>query len=419
MKLGFLAQPTDVLPSAASVAIWIGEVAERVAETVPTWVLCRAVPSRPAPTPDSRVELTRIDASSGDRSVYYVRRVERLLSGVAGRRVDLFHRFLYFGPRYYVGYVREAGRRARAAGIDTLLVMNFSQFLPVLREMYPELRLVLVMHCDWLVQLPEAKARRWASNADLILGCSNYIRDGIRRRLPELAARTHTLYNGSSETALHAGGAVVMPEGDTEEEFLLFVGRLTPEKGVHVLVDAMEVVARSHPKATLVVAGGFHPNPPSPTPVAERSITEREFDAIRPIYREELERRAAASPADVRLLGDVPHEQLGELYAACDVFVHPSLWSEPFGMSLTEAMLCGCPVVSTRRGGIPEIVVHGETGLLVDEVTPEALAGAITTLLSDPKRRQAMGEAGRRRARECFRWERTATLLLKRLGETG
>jgi starch synthase len=80
-------------------------------------------------------------------------------------------------------------------------------------------------------------------------------------------------------------------------------------------------------------------------------------------------------------------------------------------MVLTEAMAFSCPVVSTFSGGVPEIVKHEETGLLVKRGDPRALAAAIVTLLADPARARAMGEAGRRRLQAKFDWDHTAQRL--------
>jgi starch synthase len=106
-----------------------------------------------------------------------------------------------------------------------------------------------------------------------------------------------------------------------------------------------------------------------------------------------------------------------ELYSQATVFACPSVY-EPFGIINLEAMACETAVVATAVGGIPEVVVPGETGLLVPfepspadpmrpadpEVFERALAAAINELVADPARRTAMGKAGRRRAVESFGW---------------
>ncbi|MFQ5663087.1 MAG: glycosyltransferase family 4 protein [Terriglobia bacterium] len=116
-----------------------------------------------------------------------------------------------------------------------------------------------------------------------------------------------------------------------------------------------------------------------------------------------LEERARALGVQdcVRFAGYLAPADLARAYAACDVFVLPSV-QEGFGIVFLEAMAHAKPVVSVRAGGIPEVVTHGETGLLVDPGDPEGLAAALAQLLSRPERRQRMGAAGRRRLEEKF-----------------
>jgi glycosyltransferase involved in cell wall biosynthesis len=105
-------------------------------------------------------------------------------------------------------------------------------------------------------------------------------------------------------------------------------------------------------------------------------------------------------------------EDVCDLLALCDIFVLPSL-GEPFGRVLIEAMAMKRAVVATDAGGVPEIVDDRVTGLLVPPADPAALADAITTLLSDPARARAMGEAGRARAETHFSLERHADQVMK------
>ncbi|MBC7242519.1 MAG: glycosyltransferase [Anaerolineae bacterium] len=164
---------------------------------------------------------------------------------------------------------------------------------------------------------------------------------------------------------------------------LLFVGRLRYYKGVDYLIQAMAEV----PAATLLVVG--------------------EGPMRRPW--EELARGSGAAER-IRFLGEVPDPELPAYYHACDVFVLPaSQRSEAFGTVLLEAMACGKPVITTELGtGTSWVNRHGETGLVVPPADPDALAGAIRTLLSNPDLRRRMGEAARRRVAEEFTLERMA-----------
>jgi glycosyltransferase involved in cell wall biosynthesis len=170
-----------------------------------------------------------------------------------------------------------------------------------------------------------------------------------------------------------------------EGPFLFCAGRLDPQKGHLVLFEAMREVVRRVPAARLVVAGA--PQQASPEYVAELRAM-----AMSPELREAIlligERR------------DVPR-----LMAACDLFVLASFW-EGLGLVFLEAMAAAKPVVATRVSAVPEVVIDGETGLLVPPGDPAALADALVQLCQDAALRRRLGLAGYRRVREYFSADR-------------
>ena len=121
----------------------------------------------------------------------------------------------------------------------------------------------------------------------------------------------------------------------------------------------------------------------------------------------ETEQAVAALDDVVWIEEMLPKPDVIELLSHATVFVCPSIY-EPLGIVNLEAMACHTAVVASRVGGIPEVVVDGETGLLVPPEDPDALARAINELVADPARAQRMGEAGRVRAVEEFGWDRVA-----------
>ena len=106
-----------------------------------------------------------------------------------------------------------------------------------------------------------------------------------------------------------------------------------------------------------------------------------------------------------------PTTTWSQLYSHARLFVCPSVY-EPFGLINLEAMACGTAVVASRVGGIPEVVVDGETGVLVPPGEPGALAAAVSALCGDPERAARFGAAGRRRVEAEFSWERIAERTL-------
>jgi glycosyltransferase involved in cell wall biosynthesis len=166
-----------------------------------------------------------------------------------------------------------------------------------------------------------------------------------------------------------------------EARVLLAVCRLERQKGVDVAVRALPRVRERHPAAELVVLGD---GPERPA----------------------LERLARNLDVPVHLLGRVP--DVAAWLRRADVLVHPARW-EGFGLALLEAMLAELPVVATTVSSIPEIVVPGETGLLVPPDDPAALAAAIDTVLDDAG---SLGRAGHDRARRGFSVARMADATL-------
>jgi len=111
-------------------------------------------------------------------------------------------------------------------------------------------------------------------------------------------------------------------------------------------------------------------------------------------------------PPNVIALNSWPHAAVMEAWRRCSLALVPSVWAEPFGLVALEAMVAGCPVIAARSGGLCELVVDGETGLLVPPRDPAALSRAMSDLLADPARRERLGRSARARAQAEFSLER-------------
>jgi glycosyltransferase involved in cell wall biosynthesis len=184
--------------------------------------------------------------------------------------------------------------------------------------------------------------------------------------------------------------SALLPPLHNECVRLLAVGRLVRRKGVHVLLDAM---------ARLVGSGGVFSVPPVLDVVGD--------GPERPAL--EAQARALGLSAHVRFHGFVPRTTLSSHYASCDVFVMPSLDDgaadvEGLGIPAIEALSFGRPVVASDAGGIPEVVQDGVTGVLVPPGDSEALARAITGLVSDPSRARDLAAGGRAHVSQRFAW---------------
>lgn len=237
-------------------------------------------------------------------------------------------------------------------------------------------------------------------NADAIVAVSEGTKADILRAYPDVdPERIHVIYNGidlkeyqkTSET-----NALIEYGVDPSVPYVLFVGRITRQKGVTHLVDAINYL----PADTQVVLCAGAPDTPE----------------IAAELREKVDRARAHHPRIVWIEKMVTKQETIQLYSNCRVFCCPSIY-EPFGIINLEAMACRAPVVASSTGGIKEVVVEGETGYLVpfesDKVTgfptdPDSfaqdLAVRINMLLQDPEKCRAFGDAGRRRVEETFSW---------------
>jgi glycosyltransferase involved in cell wall biosynthesis len=309
---------------------------------------------------------------------------------------------------YYAHYAHEVARDIRERGCELVHLHTVSSFIGPIRRANPHARIVLHMHDHSLADFDPAVIGPRLEEAQLILGCSRYVVEGIRRLHPAAAARCHELYNGVDERFLE------VKADPAASRTVLFVGRLCPEKGVHVLLSAMGEVVRAHPRASLSLVG---PLDLSPKDYVDPHGRDPIFNGLTRYYGNPdsyydlICRHVSALDGRAFLHGRVANAEICSHYSRAGIFVFPSLWHEPFGIPVIEAMAAGLPVVATRGGALPEVVVDGETGILVERGDGEGLAAAICKLLADPGLRQRMGAAGRKRVRQLFTWDRSVAHL--------
>jgi alpha-maltose-1-phosphate synthase len=239
-----------------------------------------------------------------------------------------------------------------------------------------------------------------ATSAAALVAVSDGMRADILAAYPEISAeRIFVIRNGidTTEYAPDPGTGVLDRFGvDLDRPYVIFVGRITRQKGVPVLLRAASGLV---PEAQLVLCAGA-----ADTPELLAEVTEL-VDGLR------------RSRSGVLWIPEMlPRPEVIQLLTHATVFACPSLY-EPLGIVNLEAMACATAVVGSRTGGIPEVVADGETGLLVPPDDPAQLAEALNALLRDPDRAHAMGQAGRKRAVAEFGWPaiaaQTAALYAK------
>ncbi|MCP8313188.1 MAG: glycosyltransferase family 4 protein [archaeon] len=208
-------------------------------------------------------------------------------------------------------------------------------------------------------------------------------------RVPSISAKRKLISEGVDEAKISyippcVDVDVFRPEksnvkemrGLSDNQVILFVGRLVRQKGLEYLIKSLPQIIKTVPKAMLVVVG------------------DGPFKAELIRLSQEL-----GVTKHVRFLGTYPYDRIQEVYQMADVVVLPSIptkvWSEQFGYVLIEAMACGKAVVGTRIGAIPEIIIDDVNGYLVPPYSSDSLALSISKLLLDPDKAKDMGKRGR------------------------
>lgn len=178
-----------------------------------------------------------------------------------------------------------------------------------------------------------------------------------------------------------------------DDVLLIFMGRFTEEMGVQRIIDVMPELFKKQPKLKLILAGNSGP------------------------LSEDAARLAEAHSDNVSLLQNIPFDVQPSLYAASDVVLAPTRDQHAcMGMSIKEAMAASRPVIGSYAGGVPEAIVHDETGYLIEmddekQVDKHAFSNAILALANDAKLRDSMGRAARERVDELFCKEKTIDRL--------
>jgi spore coat protein SA len=262
---------------------------------------------------------------------------------------------------------------------DVLYIHNRPEYVLALQKraaLRAGFKMVLHMHNDHLRNL--SLVERVALHPDLAVFNSRFLERQGNEFVSGLRD-TAVLYNGADESCFHPPVAPFRPEIPV----VLFVGRLIPEKGVHVLLEAMDLLQKQGVKINAKVVGSVNFG-----------------DDRGSAYVDGLHRNA---PANVAFIPYVAGDALAEHFRSSTIFCCPSIWEEPFGMVNVEAMASGLPVVASRVGGIPEIFARGG-GILVAKGSPVELAAALQRLAEDETERRHLAAQALAIFQNRFRW---------------
>jgi spore coat protein SA len=230
-------------------------------------------------------------------------------------------------------------------------------------------------------------------SCDRILANSQFIKDSLSKRgvqptrinvLPIAVDANKYKSKLNTEHAKKEVGMCDLP-------IILFVGRKCAEKGPQILIDALPKIIMHTPKIIAILIGPDH-----------------SFSSYSETYTRFLQARAKKLHVEENVIfkAFISENALIQFYNAADVFVFPSIWQEPFGKVILEAMSFEKPVVASSVGGVPEIIADGVNGLLVPPKNPDALATSVNYLLDNTKIAKEIGGNGRKTVLEKYCFEK-------------
>ncbi len=229
--------------------------------------------------------------------------------------------------------------------------------------------------------------KKLMKRADVLIAVSQYTKKELTEFYSMSEEKIHVIYNGVDVEKFKPpkrSKADLRRELELSptRKMILFVGRLYSRKGLPTLIQAAHTVVKDFPDAQFVISGGgFKQNE----------------EKLRKLARQQ------GIEDNVAFIGYFPDDKLPSLYAAADIFVLPALY-ENFPFAILEAMSTGLPVISTRVGGIPELIIDKQTGLLTDAGNHEQLTEAIAKLLQDSSFAEKLGRGARQLVEEKFAW---------------
>ncbi|WP_428826085.1 glycosyltransferase [Azonexus sp. IMCC34842] len=288
----------------------------------------------------------------------------------------LFQKWTRLDP---YGYAARAARYCREIDAKIVHTQNSPELHRQMVQRLSGRKTILHMHNE--------KQPKGNFHADLLLTVSNYLAQWYEERLPD--AKIQIITNGIDKDIYHQ--TTTPPEWkkrlSASKKVILYAGRISREKGVHLLAEAFALLVPRHPELQLVVIG-------------ERSFGTHD----RAKYADRLEEFLKPFSNQVDLIGSVHPEEMYRHYQAGDLLVVPSI-SETFGMVCLEGMAAGIPVLAAPNGGLPEFVQPGNTGFLIGEYgNAPSLAAQIENILEMPDKMRDIAAAGQIYARENHDW---------------
>jgi spore coat protein SA len=377
MKVAFVNQPFDEVygNQRNSIGLWSYRAAIELSKRHQVTIFCRNFEGGPVAESEN-IRYSGHSIEADDKAQRYRRFLKLWYRG---------KRPLFATRWFYPGYYKSIASKISQEKFDVIHLHNFANAVDVIRELNPKARIVLHYHCDWLQQLPNSWLRRSIAQVDLVLGCSDFIVNRGKKRFPEFADKMHTLYNGFDPALFFVEPKLPSPFND-EKPRLLYVGRGSPEKGLHLLARAFSILVKEIPDLQLVAIGGIASAPKAFIVDLVEDEIKRDLEGCypRPYDQQVYEELTTEARSRFQHIGFVPYEELVAYYQHATLQVVPTVCHEAFGMPVLEGIACGLPQLGSHCGGIPEILEDGVDGFLFERGKLDSLLVGLRKMLSSP-----------------------------------
>lgn len=318
-----------------------------------------------------------------------------------------------------VRYVRVSGKTSTmylnslksklTAEYDLIHVFNRPLYLLALSKVLPDTKFSLSLHNEMFYKekISDEAGQMCVEKAEFINTVSQYIANTVTQRFPAAKEKMNVLYSAVDVSKYHPywteegariKEAIKLKLGLQNYRVVLYVGRLSVKKGVHVLLRAMDKVMATHKNVALVIVGS-------------KWYGKNELDD----YTKSIHEQSRKLSGPVVFTGFIVPAEIPSYYSIGEVFVCASQWNEPLARVHYEAMGAGLAFITTNRGGNAEIAEGLGNGIVINEYNnPTVMADNICYLLDNPDKALEMGVIGRKLAENKFHWRRVASEMLSK-----
>ncbi|EJQ70027.1 hypothetical protein IG7_02700 [Bacillus cereus HuA2-4] len=305
------------------------------------------------------------------------------------------------------GYLHDILEHLRNEQYDVIHLCNRPNWIAFLSEVATNTKFVLSVHNEMFAyeKMSDQEGEACIKAVSKIVTVSDYIGETITSRFKTANSKTKTVYSGVDLNEYYPAWTVngkeikhyVKKELNLQnKKVVLFVGRLSKVKGPHILLQALPKIIEKTPEIVMVFIGSKW--------FGDNNVNN---------YVKHLYTLGAMFQNNVIFIKFVKPKDIPTLYAMSDLFVCSSQWQEPLARVHYEAMAAGLPIITSNRGGNPEVIEEGKNGYIVNDFeNPDAYAEKIINLLNNESKREQMGKYGRSKVEKDFGWNRVAMNLI-------